>query len=34
LIAIIIMGIGFSGASLKAEYQLYVHLRTAERRTG
>ena len=33
LLAIIIIGIGLSGAYLKAEYQLHVRLRTAERGT-
>ena len=34
LIAIIIIGIGVSGAYLKAEYESKVRLRTAERRTS
>ena len=34
LIAIIIIGIGLSGAYLKAEYELQVRLRTKERSTG
>jgi hypothetical protein len=34
LIAIIIIGIGLSGGYLKAEYELHVRLRTAERKTG
>jgi hypothetical protein len=34
LIAIIIIGIGLSGAYLKAEYELHVRLKTAERRPG
>jgi len=34
LIAIIIIGIGLSGAYLKAEYDSHVRLKTSERRTG
>ena len=34
LFAIIIIGIGLSGVYLKAEYDLHVRRRTAERRTG
>lgn len=33
LIVIIIIGVGLSGAYLKAEYELHVRLRTAQRRT-